>query len=190
MVPIFATSTQANLLIYVGGGGFILLGAFFFGRLVSFFFPKNPLIRKGKEENDAWCEIKFWIRWCRDEIQDHWNLSDFWLKRHCFYLVFFLLGSYLKRIMMEEWTSLITGPGFLLWLLFLRLEKLRSLVESSPIWLLLVCFLGRLDTLLQQARWLRCSAGKARNKAITRKLILRRSRWDPSLIYPLKKTGW
>ncbi len=53
MVPIFATSTQANLLIYLGGGGFVLLGAFYFGRLVTFFFPKNPLIRKGKEENDA-----------------------------------------------------------------------------------------------------------------------------------------
>ena len=51
MIPIFATSTQANLLIYVGGGGFVLLGAFYFGRLVTFFFPKNPLIRKGKEYN-------------------------------------------------------------------------------------------------------------------------------------------
>ena len=53
MVPIFATSTKANLLIYLGGGGFVLLGAFYFGRLVTFLFPKNPLIRKGKEENDA-----------------------------------------------------------------------------------------------------------------------------------------
>ncbi len=55
MVPIFATSIKANLLIYLGGGGFVLLGlgAFYFGRLVTFFFPKNPLIRKGKEENDA-----------------------------------------------------------------------------------------------------------------------------------------
>ena len=53
MVPIFATSTKANLLIYLGGGVFVLLGAFYFGRLVTFFFPKNPLIRKGKEENDA-----------------------------------------------------------------------------------------------------------------------------------------
>lgn len=53
MVPIFATSTQANLLIYLGGGSFVLLGAFYFGRLVTFFFPKNPLIRKGKEKNDA-----------------------------------------------------------------------------------------------------------------------------------------
>ena len=51
MIPIFATSTQANLLIYVGGGGFILLGAFYFGRLITFFFPKNPLIRKGKDVN-------------------------------------------------------------------------------------------------------------------------------------------
>ena len=52
MVPVFATSTQTNLLIYVGGGGFVLLGAFYFGRLVTFFFPKNPLIRKGKEANE------------------------------------------------------------------------------------------------------------------------------------------
>ena len=51
MVPIFATSTQANLLIYVGGGSFVLLGAFYFGRLVTFFFPKNLLIRKGKDES-------------------------------------------------------------------------------------------------------------------------------------------
>ena len=52
MIPIFATSTQANLLIYLGGGGFVLLGAFYFGRLVTFFFPKNPLIRKRQEENE------------------------------------------------------------------------------------------------------------------------------------------
>ena len=52
MVPIFTTSTKANLLIYVGGGSFVLLGAFYFGRLVTFFFPKNPLIIKGKEENE------------------------------------------------------------------------------------------------------------------------------------------
>ena len=48
MFPIFVTSTQSNLMIYLGGGGFVLLGAFYFGRLVTFFFPKNPLIRKGK----------------------------------------------------------------------------------------------------------------------------------------------
>ena len=53
MAPIFVTSAKANLLIYLGGGGFVLLGAFYFGRLVTFFFPKNPLIRKGKEKNDA-----------------------------------------------------------------------------------------------------------------------------------------
>ena len=52
MVSIFATSTQANLMIYLGGGGFVLLGAFYFGRLVTFFFPKNPLIRKGKDQNE------------------------------------------------------------------------------------------------------------------------------------------
>tara|TARA_B100000459_G_C8525923_1_gene178339 strand:- start:230 stop:382 length:153 start_codon:yes stop_codon:yes gene_type:complete len=50
MIPILATSTKANLLIYVVGGGFILLGSFFFGRLVTFFFPKNPLIRKNREK--------------------------------------------------------------------------------------------------------------------------------------------
>ena len=52
MVPIFATSIKANLLIYLVGGGFVLLGAFYFGRLVTFFFPKNPLIREGKKENE------------------------------------------------------------------------------------------------------------------------------------------
>ena len=52
MCPIFATSTQANLIIYLGGGGFVLLGAFYFGRLVTFFFRKNPLIRQGKKENE------------------------------------------------------------------------------------------------------------------------------------------
>ena len=52
MIPILASSTKANLLIYFGGGGFVLLGSFFFGRLVTFFFPKNPLIRNGKKEKD------------------------------------------------------------------------------------------------------------------------------------------
>ena len=52
MVPVFATSTQTNLLIYVGGGGFVLLGAFYFGRLVTFFFPNNPLIKNGKKEKE------------------------------------------------------------------------------------------------------------------------------------------
>ena len=86
MIPIFSTSIQANLLIYVGGGGFVLLGAFYFGRLITFFFPNNPLIRKGKqkdeeltpkqkefveflenasnqhkERNDGWPKIKFWL---------------------------------------------------------------------------------------------------------------------------------
>ena len=51
MVPIFATSTQTNLLLYVGGV-FVLLGAFYFGRLVTFFFPNNPLIKKVKKENE------------------------------------------------------------------------------------------------------------------------------------------
>jgi|TARA_B100000214_G_scaffold36124_1_gene22769 hypothetical protein len=52
MIPILASSTQANLLIYVGGRSFVLLGSFFFGRLVTFFFPKNPLIRSLKKEKD------------------------------------------------------------------------------------------------------------------------------------------
>ena len=52
MVPIFATSTQSNLLIYVGDGGFVLLGAFYFGRLVTFFFPNNTLIKNGKKEKE------------------------------------------------------------------------------------------------------------------------------------------
>ena len=49
MVPIFATSTQTNLLIYVGGGGFVLLGAFYFGRLVTFFFFKQSINQKREE---------------------------------------------------------------------------------------------------------------------------------------------
>ncbi len=52
MVPIFATSTEANLLIFVGGGGFVLIGTFYFGRLITFFFPEKPLTRKSKEENE------------------------------------------------------------------------------------------------------------------------------------------
>ena len=48
MTPLLATSTQANLL-WVLGGVFVLLGSYFFGRLVTFFFPKNPLVRKGKK---------------------------------------------------------------------------------------------------------------------------------------------
>ena len=49
MTPLLATSLQVNLL-WILGGGFILLGSYFFGRLVTFFFPKNPLVRKGKKE--------------------------------------------------------------------------------------------------------------------------------------------
>ena len=52
MVPVFATSTQTNLLIYVGGGGFVLLGAFYFGRLVTFFFFKQSINQKWKKENE------------------------------------------------------------------------------------------------------------------------------------------
>ncbi len=50
MVLIFATSIQTNLQIYLGGGGFVLLGAFYFGRLVTFFFPNNSLIKNRKRE--------------------------------------------------------------------------------------------------------------------------------------------
>ncbi len=50
MIPVLAISIKSNLLIYVGGGGFVLLGSFFFGRLVTFFFPKNPLIRNDKKD--------------------------------------------------------------------------------------------------------------------------------------------
>ncbi|WP_413678061.1 hypothetical protein [Prochlorococcus sp. MIT 0916] len=52
MILILASSAKANLLIYVCGGSFVLLGSFFFGRLVTFLFPSNPLIRKGKKEKD------------------------------------------------------------------------------------------------------------------------------------------
>ena len=50
MVPIYTTFTQTNLLIYVGGCVFVLLGAFYLGRLVTFFFPSNPLIKKENDE--------------------------------------------------------------------------------------------------------------------------------------------
>ena len=63
MIQIFATSTQVNLLIYLGGGGFVLLGSFFFGRLVTFFFPQNPIIRqvkKAKINQPEYLTIKSW----------------------------------------------------------------------------------------------------------------------------------
>ncbi len=54
IVPILTTYIQANLLIYIGGGGvFVLLAACYFGTLVTFFFPKNPLIRKGKGNKES-----------------------------------------------------------------------------------------------------------------------------------------
>ena len=46
---ILATSTQANLLIYLGGGGFGLLGAFYFGRLITFFFTKKYINQRMEE---------------------------------------------------------------------------------------------------------------------------------------------
>ena len=50
MIISIASSTQANLPIYVGGVDFILWGSFFFSGLVTFFFPKNPLIRNVKKK--------------------------------------------------------------------------------------------------------------------------------------------
>ena len=69
MVPIFATSTKANLLIYLGGGGFVLLGAFYFGRLVTFFFPKNPLIIKGKDERKGFTTTQRIYRFSRESLK-------------------------------------------------------------------------------------------------------------------------
>jgi len=45
MNPLFATSTQVNILLAVGGVG-TLLGSYFFGRLITFVWPNNPLVRK------------------------------------------------------------------------------------------------------------------------------------------------
>ena len=55
MIPVRASSIQSNLFIYFGSGGFVLLGSFFFGRLVMFFFQENPLIRnmKKKKKNES-----------------------------------------------------------------------------------------------------------------------------------------
>ena len=49
MNPILATSTQANLL-YVLGGGFVLLGSYFFGHLVrdTFEIPNNESLNQMK----------------------------------------------------------------------------------------------------------------------------------------------
>ena len=49
MTPLLTTSSQANLL-WVLGGGFVLFGSYYFGRLVTFFFPKNLLVWKGKKD--------------------------------------------------------------------------------------------------------------------------------------------
>ena len=65
-------------------------------------------------------------------------------------------GFGLTSAMMFRWTSLITGQGFLLWLHSWLSERLRSLVESFPIWLLLACFLERFDILLWLRKLLRC----------------------------------
>ncbi|WP_193741904.1 MULTISPECIES: hypothetical protein [Prochlorococcus] len=50
MHPILTTSSQANLL-YAAGLALGLIGSYFFGRLVTFFFPRNPLIRKAKKDD-------------------------------------------------------------------------------------------------------------------------------------------
>tara|TARA_B100000214_G_C23836648_1_gene566768 strand:+ start:367 stop:528 length:162 start_codon:yes stop_codon:yes gene_type:complete len=50
MIPIFTSSAKANLLVYISGGGFVLLGNFLFGRLITLFFPKEPLIRNFSKE--------------------------------------------------------------------------------------------------------------------------------------------
>jgi len=44
MNPLFASSLPSNILLTIGGIG-ILLGSYFFGRLITFIWPKNPLIR-------------------------------------------------------------------------------------------------------------------------------------------------
>ena len=57
MIPMLPSSAQANVLIYACVGGFVLLGSFFFGGLVTFFFPKNPIIKNGNKEKDEWAGI-------------------------------------------------------------------------------------------------------------------------------------
>ena len=91
MIPIFATSTQANLLIYVGGGGFVLLGAFYFGRLLTFFFPKNPLFGKGKERIVADCEVNFGTKEGGTEIHILGFSGTYGFKPIAFPWYFFLL---------------------------------------------------------------------------------------------------
>tara|TARA_Y100001968_G_scaffold121910_1_gene110954 strand:- start:740 stop:892 length:153 start_codon:yes stop_codon:yes gene_type:complete len=50
MNPILATTAQQSLL-YLLGGALILFGSYFFGRLITFFFPSNPLIIKRKNKD-------------------------------------------------------------------------------------------------------------------------------------------
>jgi len=82
MIPILASSTQANLLIYISGGSFVLLGSCFFGRLLTFFFPKNPLIRNGNKDKYGWESISksenrrycsFWRRWACESAFICWR---------------------------------------------------------------------------------------------------------------------
>ena len=46
MVPIIATSTQANLLIYGIGGGFVLLGSFLLWSSGYIFISKKSIDKK------------------------------------------------------------------------------------------------------------------------------------------------
>ena len=50
MIPIASTPIQANLMIYLGGGSFVLLGAFYFDRLVTFIFSKKSINQKREGE--------------------------------------------------------------------------------------------------------------------------------------------
>ena len=54
MEPLFATSTQSDLLLALGGMG-ILIGSWFFGRFITAVWRNNPLVWKGgskKEESE------------------------------------------------------------------------------------------------------------------------------------------
>ena len=94
MIQIFATSTQVNLLIYLGGGGFVLLGSFFFGRLVTFFFPQNPLIRQGKKGknqlNMRQVDIKKVCEYACEDADIIWQLKQLFSDK--------LKGTHLEKL--------------------------------------------------------------------------------------------
>ena len=52
MIPIMASSTQTNLLIHVGGDGFVIIRKFFLWSITHVHFSKNSLIRNGLKEKD------------------------------------------------------------------------------------------------------------------------------------------